>query len=829
MALGTDPTKVDTDGDTLGDKEEVFSYSSDPLDVDTDKDGLRDGVEVSQYHTSPTLADTDGDGATDDEEVHTTGFNPLIAELPKLDISISTAPSLALNATITGTTTANNYTAVLQSRSEAVSKGASSSTEATKSNSKTVSAELEASYFPPGASGSVSATANWSESTTNTHSSSWSADSTAGAQSEYNRSVTEQSTTTFSNGNIKAGFSIINSGERAVNVTNLKIAVLKHNVFNYSAEPQLIAELVPRDGTATSFQLANGSSKGPLLAEDNTIPAQTMQKLLADPRGLEFVVYSFDFADPQLTSTLNYTQIAQNTDARTALVIIDYGDGRVTKKMVATSARRDAKGNSAGLKMSEVLGIMNVSCVTEQRTLLGIPVGNKVLKQVDNVAAVNTSPTKGFWLVVSSSPDAVDPTVNFEDITVRSRDIIRLIYVLDSDGDGLIDRDEMLYGTDIHNPDTDGDGISDGDEVRNGTDPLGVVSLASPLNLTGDVLTLAGNGTGAIVDGKDQVTLASGAFEFRALASGEIYAQTSVVNSLKYANNAIYFTDVNTIRKVDLLTGDVTTIAGSGTAGCVDGTGTAATFHGLNDIEIDSHFIYVADSVCNEIRKIALDTHEVSTLVSFPGFSGALAIDGPNGITKITLPFGMVQAGNYLFVTDLSQRIRKVNKTSGYVSTLAGSQDTNGYADGAGVTAKFAVPYGIASDGIYLYVTESGGNRIRKIRIDTGFVTTLAGDMTAVLPLGAIVDGNVGSQVKFNQPGKLYYDGRVLWLTENSSNAIRTVDPLTGASRTVAGIPDVADFAEGTAALFSNPWGLTSDGRYLYIGDLGNKRMRIMR
>jgi outer membrane protein OmpA-like peptidoglycan-associated protein len=75
--LGTDPDKYDTDGDGLGDGDEVKKYHTNPLKIDTDGDGLSDGDEVLKYHTDPLKVDTDGDGLSDGDEVLKYSTDPL--------------------------------------------------------------------------------------------------------------------------------------------------------------------------------------------------------------------------------------------------------------------------------------------------------------------------------------------------------------------------------------------------------------------------------------------------------------------------------------------------------------------------------------------------------------------------------------------------------------------------------------------------------------------------------------------------------------------------------------------------------------------------------
>jgi len=804
----TDAQFADTDGDGLDDREELEVYTSNPTSVDSDGDTLRDGREVFQFRTSPTLTDTEGDGVTDDVELATTGFSPLVAELPKLEIFVSTAPTLSLNATISsGATT---YNASLESREEAVSRGGSDSTEATKTNSQSISTEIEGSPFPPSVSAKVSAEANWSSSTTSTRSSSWSADSTAASQQEFQRSVEESAE--FDDGTINVGFTIVNQGEKSVTLNNLKIAVLKRNVFNYNQFPRLITELVPKEGASSEFDIANGASKGPLLATDTEVPALVMQNLLADPRGLEFVVSSFDFTDPN--RELNYTAISESAVARTALVVIDYGDGRIERYMVATSVKRDASGNSVGLTMAEVMEILQIPYTTVLQSRGGTD--RTVLESVRDVSIESAVFTT--WFVASSSDSVVDPSINFEDIVVKSRDVIQLSFEKDTDGDKLIDRHEMLYGTDIDVQDTDGDGIGDGDEVIADTDPLGVVANANALNLTGDTITLAGNGNAGSDDG-----------------IGE-NATLNRPTLIEYAGNAIYFADTggHVIRRLDLSTNAVTTLAGSpGDAGFADGVGPNARFNQPFGIAVDETHMYIADTTNNAIRKMSLVTLEVTTLAGnaqapAPPACPSIAVDGSSAVATFSGPIGIELVGAFLYVSDsTSGLVRRVDKVTGRTSTVAGFCTVGppwSSVDGFGANARFNRPTGIVSDGINLFVAEVSGDRIRKVRISNGAVTTLVGEAG----VGA-VDGDA-AVAQFNNPNHLVSDGTYLWVSDSANNAIRRVDKITGFTETLTGqLGGAPGFAEGTGALFNSPEGITSDGIFLYVGDANNNRIRRIR
>ena len=74
----TDPNDSDTDGDSLNDYDEIYTYQTDPNDSDSDGDGLTDTEEVT-LGTDPNDSDSDGDGITDSEE-YNNGTDPLIDE-----------------------------------------------------------------------------------------------------------------------------------------------------------------------------------------------------------------------------------------------------------------------------------------------------------------------------------------------------------------------------------------------------------------------------------------------------------------------------------------------------------------------------------------------------------------------------------------------------------------------------------------------------------------------------------------------------------------------------------------------------------------------------
>lgn len=194
--------------------------------------------------------------------------------------------------------------------------------------------------------------------------------------------------------------------------------------------------------------------------------------------------------------------------------------------------------------------------------------------------------------------------------------------------------------------------------------------------------------------------------------------------------------------------------------------------------------------------------------------------DGPVSTAQFRYVDGIVTtADGTIFVTDYqNNRIRKITPL-GIVSTFAGS--TAGYADGTGTAAKFNSPIGIAVDAANnIYVSETSGNRIRKITPD-GVVTTIAGDGSF-----GYQDGN-GVGTKFDQPLGIELDtSGNLYVADSGNNRIRKITP-DGTVRTIAGNTQGYSDGIGTAALFYAPCDLVFDAMgNLIVTDSHNQRIR---
>lgn len=270
----------------------------------------------------------------------------------------------------------------------------------------------------------------------------------------------------------------------------------------------------------------------------------------------------------------------------------------------------------------------------------------------------------------------------------------------------------------------------------------------------------------------------------------------------------------NNIRKIVIATGAVTTLAGGGGEfNDRDGIGTEAVFYMPTGITALGGDLYVADTLHSSIRKIIIATGEVTTL---PVLSGA----DPLGVDAgFYYPRGITTDGIDLFVADTrNNSIRKLVVATGELSTIAGATEAVGSADGVGALARFDSPVGIASDGNYLYVADTGNRIIRKIAIASRSVTTLAGKLPHV-------DG-VGSAATFNDSNGVTTDGTNLYIADTANHSIRKIVIASGEVTTLAGGIDGDADGVGSAARFSVPMGITTDGTNLYVTDRDNHKIR---
>jgi uncharacterized delta-60 repeat protein len=249
-------------------------------------------------------------------------------------------------------------------------------------------------------------------------------------------------------------------------------------------------------------------------------------------------------------------------------------------------------------------------------------------------------------------------------------------------------------------------------------------------------------------------------------------------------NGNVYVADTinSTIRKISP-TGVVTTFAGSpGTWGFANGTVGTARFKGPKAVAVDgSNDVYVAEVGSSAIRMITPDGN-VTTLAGDPDIPGS--VDGNAVDARFDSPSALAADGRgNLYVGD-NNTLRSITP-SGVVSTLAGSPGVEGSTDGTGSDARFNSLDGLAVDGSgNIFVADSDNNTLRKVT-PAGVVTTLAGRPDLIVPNS--IDG-AGCTAQFNNPKGLAADASGnIYVADYEGGILRKVTPAGGVTTLVGG------------------------------------------
>ena len=301
-----------------------------------------------------------------------------------------------------------------------------------------------------------------------------------------------------------------------------------------------------------------------------------------------------------------------------------------------------------------------------------------------------------------------------------------------------------------------------------------------------------------------------------------------------FVHDAIYFSDVGNsrIRRVDLTTGVITTVAGGGAGDLGDGgPATEATFssHPMRVTGDRAGNLFVTDAHHARIRKIDTAANTITTVAGcgIEGYSG----DGGSAVhAQLASPHGSAidRHGN-IYIADLkNDRIRRVDASTGIITTVAGNGEHGYSGDGGPATeAMLASPIAVtASPKGDLYIADHRNSRIRKVDAATSIITTVAGTGE----LGFHGDGDPATQAAISLPRDVALDADgSLYIADGANNRIRKVEP-HGTITTVAGTDRTEFCGDGGPAhkaSLSMPYSiaLDRDGN-LHVVDTGNYRVR---
>ncbi len=279
----------------------------------------------------------------------------------------------------------------------------------------------------------------------------------------------------------------------------------------------------------------------------------------------------------------------------------------------------------------------------------------------------------------------------------------------------------------------------------------------------------------------------------------------------------------------------ITTVAGNGTFSYSGdgGTATSASLAYPSGVALDRQGnLFVADQYNYRIRRVDGVTGEITTVAG----NGIQSFSGDGGVAvgaSLDSPYDVAidGAGNLFIVDQYNHRIRRVDGVTGVITTVAGNGSSSYGGDGgAAVSASLAWPTGVAVDGAgNLFIADQGNRRIRRVDGVTGVISTVAGNGTS----GYSGDGGAATSAGLDAPYDVVVDaGGNLLISDYYHHRIRRVDGATGVITTVAGDGNSSYGGDGgaaTAASLYFPTGLALDAAgNLFIADHFNHRIRRM-
>jgi DNA-binding beta-propeller fold protein YncE len=300
-------------------------------------------------------------------------------------------------------------------------------------------------------------------------------------------------------------------------------------------------------------------------------------------------------------------------------------------------------------------------------------------------------------------------------------------------------------------------------------------------------------------------------------------------------DGALYFCEFDTgyVRRLDLASRQLTTIAGNGQKGLAGdgGPASAASITAPHEIRFDrDRHLYIVERDTHVVRRIDAKSGVVSTLAG-TGVAGYGGDDGPAAKAQMRMPHSIAfDAAGTLMICDIgNRRVRAVDVRTGVISTFAGNGERGATPDeGPIATTPLNGPRSIDTDpagNIYLVLRE--GNAV--FRID-GKLRTLH-RIAGTGETGYSGDGGPGLAARFNGPkGVAWGDDNSLYISDTENHAIRRLDLKTNVLTTVIGTGQRGDGPDGDPlqCKLARPHGIFWSRGVLYVADSENHRIRVV-
>ncbi|MCC7439632.1 MAG: choice-of-anchor D domain-containing protein [Armatimonadetes bacterium] len=293
----------------------------------------------------------------------------------------------------------------------------------------------------------------------------------------------------------------------------------------------------------------------------------------------------------------------------------------------------------------------------------------------------------------------------------------------------------------------------------------------------------------------------------------------------------------NQIRKINLQTGFSTIVAGKGTRGFSGDAGQAlaATLNYPRYALAIGQNIFIADNGNSRIRLIESGTGIIRTIAG-TGTPGRTGDEGKAIAARLTTPEAMAvglwgtSPEPILFFSDGSQSIRAVNTATGIITTVAGLVEQGDSLSAR--STRLLAPMGLDLEGQQLYVAEYYGHIIRRIDLRTGKISHVAGTFDGKIGSpGFSGDGGPATSAQLYHPTGVAVSGRYAYITDGFNHRIRRVDMVTGTITTIAGTGTAGFGGDDRSPLLAElnlPTSPLIVGNRLYFCDVNNHRIRVI-
>ena len=470
---------------------------------DDDGDGLTNEQEYGIWLTNPQDSDTDGDGWTDfqetqlfDPDVDPGYFNPLVADMPKIEIILKSEPQISMEFESSEGTSETISTERTQEFASSHTRSKSSSRTSGRESSFTEEASVtaEASFSLTDFGGSVSGTVSSSSTSTSYSEDSytWGSDTTRENReaASKGRSLSQDSNMTFTGGEINYAVAFSNPTGIGYEVESMTLTAYRLNPRN----PQGV-EMIGTLSQETAFNSFQNfvippytDETAPMSFENGGLYVSDVLSLLEDSTGLMVSLSGYKL-------TMDGKRFdSQNTmvTAKTATINLDF-DGKdgffpetyqVSVKTLFNPDYRSSRDMFDVVTLEDIFSYLyidparNANRVKEYNYFVGEHDGND---GIVNLRGVDSSET-GYWVISHNGKrrgrEFTDhystkmESYYLDEIEVMAGDIVDIFYVEDKDGDGLTSRKERMLGSSDETPHSDGDGVDDFHEYLMGSSPV---------------------------------------------------------------------------------------------------------------------------------------------------------------------------------------------------------------------------------------------------------------------------------------------------------------------------------------------------------------------